>query len=55
MGWVPSISETRRAGERQAGGPSRNLIKFQIVQKHPNLIQTKNEPPLLKKIEIKYY
>jgi hypothetical protein len=32
MGWTPSISETRRAGERLAGGPSHNLIKFEIVQ-----------------------
>jgi hypothetical protein len=25
-GWAPSISETRRAGERLVGGPDRNLI-----------------------------
>jgi hypothetical protein len=32
VGWVPSISEMRREGERLAGGPNRNLIKFKIVQ-----------------------
>jgi hypothetical protein len=31
-GWAPSINEMRRAGERLAGGPSRNLIKFKTFQ-----------------------
>jgi hypothetical protein len=53
-GWAPSVSEMRRAAERLAGGPGRNLFKFNIVQNHPNLIQTKTDFPVLQKFETRY-
>jgi hypothetical protein len=47
VGCVPSISEMRREGERMASGSGCDSIKFEILQIHPNLIQTKTDRPLL--------
>jgi hypothetical protein len=44
----------RREGERMASGSGYDSIKFKIIQIHPNLIQTKTNPTLLHKFEIKY-
>jgi hypothetical protein len=54
VGWGPSVSETRREGERMACGSGCNSIKFEIIEIRPNLIQTKTDPPILQKFEIKY-
>jgi hypothetical protein len=53
-GWGPSISETRREGERMASGPGCDSIKFKIIQICPNLIQTKTGALLLQIFLIKY-
>jgi hypothetical protein len=37
-----------------AGGSSCDLIKFEIFQNHSNSIQTKTNPPVPQKIELKY-
>jgi hypothetical protein len=37
-----------------AGVSGCDLIKFKIFQNRPNSIQTKTDPPVLQKIELKY-
>jgi hypothetical protein len=53
MGYAPSISETRREGERMIGGSGCSLIKFKIFQNRMNSIQTKTDPPMPQKFELK--
>jgi hypothetical protein len=44
----------KREGERMAGGSGCDLIKFKIFQNQSNSIQTKIDPPVPKKFELKY-
>jgi hypothetical protein len=44
----------RREGERMAGGSGCDLIKFKIFQNRPKSIQTKINPLVLQKFELKY-
>jgi hypothetical protein len=53
-GEAPSVSEMRREGERMAGGFGCDLIKFEIFQNRLNSIQTKTDPPVPQKFELKY-
>jgi hypothetical protein len=53
-GEAPSVSEMRREGERMAGGFGCDLIKFEIFQNRLNSIQTKTDPPMPQKFELKY-
>jgi hypothetical protein len=50
----PSVSKMRREGERMAGRSGCDLIKFEIFQNRRNSIQTKIDPPVPQKFELKY-